>query len=58
MVDRAKMGQTEELIEDEVSLDLPCKEDQKYHEAIYANKKDVVLPVRKHLCNKKGDEPF
>jgi NADH-quinone oxidoreductase subunit D len=49
IVDRAKMGQTEELIEDEVSLDPTLQgSTRKYHDAIYANKKDVVLPAKEN----------
>jgi NADH-quinone oxidoreductase subunit D len=49
MVDSAKMGKTEELIEDEVTLDPTLQgSTRKYHEAIYANKKDVVLPAKEN----------
>jgi NADH-quinone oxidoreductase subunit D len=49
MVDSAKMGQTEGLIEDEVILD-PTLEGstRKYHDAINANKKEVVLPAKEN----------
>ncbi len=47
MVDSAKMGQTEGLIEDEVTLDPTLQgSTRKFHDAIYANKKDVVLPAK------------
>ena len=49
MVDQAKMGQTESLIEDEVTLDPTLQgSTRKYHEAIYAHKKDVVLPAKEN----------
>ncbi|MBI3314631.1 MAG: NADH-quinone oxidoreductase subunit D [Candidatus Omnitrophica bacterium] len=47
MVDRAKMGQTEDLIEDEVDLDPTLQGGTKrYYDAISADKKDVVLPAK------------
>jgi NADH-quinone oxidoreductase subunit D len=47
MVDSAKMGQTEGLIEDEVILDPTLQgSTRKYHGAINADKKDVVLPAK------------
>jgi NADH-quinone oxidoreductase subunit D len=47
MVDEAKMGKTEDLIEDEVNLDPTLQgSTRKYHEAVYANRKDVVLPAK------------
>ncbi len=47
MIDRAKMGKTEELIEDEVTLDPTLQgSTRKYHGSINANKKDVVLPAK------------
>jgi NADH-quinone oxidoreductase subunit D len=47
MVDSAKMGRTEELIEDEVTLDPTLQgSTRKYYEGINANKKDVVLPAK------------
>lgn len=47
MVDRAKMGQTEDLIEDEVDLDPTLQGGTKrYHDAINADQKDVVLPAK------------
>jgi len=47
MVDRAKIGKTEGLIELQVDLD-PTLEGgtKKYHTAINANKRDVVLPPK------------
>jgi NADH-quinone oxidoreductase subunit D len=49
MVDNAKMGRTEELIEDEVTLDPTLQgSTRKYHDAINANKKDVVLPAKEN----------
>ena len=49
MVDNAKMGQTEELIEDEVTLDPTLQGGtRKYHDAINADKKDVVLPAKEN----------
>src|SRR5665213_2768246 len=49
MVDSAKMGQTESLIEDEVTLDPTLQgSTKKYHDAINANKKDVVLPAKEN----------
>ena len=49
MVDAAKMGRTEELIEDEVSLDPTLQgSTRKFHDAINANKKDVVLPAKEN----------
>ncbi len=49
MVDRAKMGQTEDLIEDEVDLDPTLQGGTKrYHEAINADQKDVVLPAKEN----------
>ncbi len=49
MVDSAKMGQTQELIEDEVTLDPTLQgSTRKYHDAINANKKDVVLPAKEN----------
>jgi NADH-quinone oxidoreductase subunit D len=47
MVDRAKMGQTQEFIEDEVTTDPTLQgSTRKYHDAINAVKKDVVLPAK------------
>jgi len=47
MVDRAKMGQTEEFIEDEVTTDPTLQgSTRKYYNAINAPKKDVVLPAK------------
>ena len=49
MVDSAKMGKTEDLIEDEVNLDPTLQgSTRKYHDAINANKKDVVLPAKEN----------
>jgi len=49
MVDRAKMGKTQELLEDEVTLDPTLQgSTRKYHDSIYANKKDVVLPAKEN----------
>jgi len=49
MVDNAKMGQTEELIEDEVSLDPTLQGGtRRYHDAINADKKEVVLPAKEN----------
>ena len=49
MVDSAKMGRTEELLEDEVTLDPTLQgSTRKYHDAINANKKDVVLPAKEN----------
>jgi NADH-quinone oxidoreductase subunit D len=49
MVDSAKMGQTEALIEDEVNLDPTLQgSTRKYYKAINANKKDVVLPAKEN----------
>ena len=49
MVDSAKMGRTEELMNDEVTLDPTLQgSTRKYHEGIYANKKDVVLPAKEN----------
>ncbi len=49
MVDSAKIGKTEELIEEQVNLD-PTLEGstKKFHEAIYAGRKDVVLPAKEN----------
>jgi NADH-quinone oxidoreductase subunit D len=47
MVDSAKMGRTEGLIEDEVTLDPTLQgSTRKYYDAINADKKDVVLPAK------------
>lgn len=47
MVDRAKMGQTEGLIEDEVDLDPTLQGGtKKFYHSINADKKDVVLPAK------------
>jgi NADH-quinone oxidoreductase subunit D len=49
MVDQAKMGQTADLIEDEVSLDPTLQgSTRKYYNSINANKKDVVLPAKEN----------
>jgi NADH-quinone oxidoreductase subunit D len=49
MVDSAKMGQTEELIEDEVTLDPTLQgSTRKYHDAINAKNKEVVLPAKEN----------
>ncbi len=49
MVDRAKMGQTENIIEDEVDLDPTLQGGTKrYHDAINADQKDVVLPAKEN----------
>src|SRR5208282_3998957 len=49
MVDDAKMGRTEGLIEDEVTLDPTLQgSTRKYHDAINADKKDVVLPAKEN----------
>ena len=49
MVDSAKMGQTEGLIEDEVSLDPTLQgSTRKYHDAVNAKRKDVVLPAKEN----------
>ena len=49
MVDSAKMGQTEGLIEDEVTLDPTLQgSTRKYHDAINADRKDVVLPAKEN----------
>jgi len=49
MVDGAKMGRTENLLEDEVNLDPTLQgSTRKYHDSIYANKKDVVLPAKEN----------
>ena len=47
MVDSAKMGETQGLIEDEVALDPTLQgSTRKYHDAINVNRKDVVLPSK------------
>jgi NADH-quinone oxidoreductase subunit D len=47
MVDRAKMGQTAGLIEDEVDLDPTLQGGtKKYHKGINADRRDVVLPPK------------
>ncbi len=47
MVDKAKMGETEGLIEDQVDLDPTLQgSTKKYYAGISANKKDVVLPAK------------
>ncbi|MCR4338054.1 MAG: NADH-quinone oxidoreductase subunit D [Candidatus Omnitrophica bacterium] len=47
MVDRAKMGQTEGLLTDEVDLDPTLQgSTKKYYKGISADKKDVVLPPK------------
>ncbi len=47
MVDRAKMGQTQEFIEDEVTTDPTLQgSTRKYYGAINAMRKDVVLPAK------------
>ncbi len=47
MVDKAKMGQTQGLIEDEVDLDPTLQGGTKrYHDSINADKKEVVLPAK------------
>jgi len=47
MVDSAKMGQTEGLIEDEVITDPTLQgSTKKFHDAVNALKKDVVLPAK------------
>ncbi|MDE2028661.1 MAG: hypothetical protein KGJ11_08975, partial [Candidatus Omnitrophica bacterium] len=47
MVDKAKMGKTEGLLGDEVNCDPTLQgSTRKYHEAVYANRKDVVLPAK------------
>ena len=49
MVDSAKMGRTEELLEDVVNLDPTLQgSTRKYHDSINANKKDVVLPAKEN----------
>ena len=49
MVDSAKMGQTEEFLGDEVSLDPTLQgSTRKYHDAVNADKKDVVLPAKEN----------
>ena len=49
MVDGAKMGRTESLLEDEVNLDPTLQgSTRKYHDSINANKKDVVLPAKEN----------
>ncbi len=49
MVDSAKMGQTEGLMEDEVSLDPTLQGGtKKYYDAINANRKDIVLPAKEN----------
>jgi NADH-quinone oxidoreductase subunit D len=49
MVDRAKMGQTEDLIEDEADVDPTLQGGTKrYHDAINADQKDVVLPAKEN----------
>jgi len=49
MVDSAKMGETEGLIEDEVTLDPTLQgSTRKYYGAISANRKDVVLPAKEN----------
>ncbi|MBF0504866.1 MAG: NADH-quinone oxidoreductase subunit D [Candidatus Omnitrophica bacterium] len=49
MVDRAKMGQTREFIEDEVAVDPTLQgSTRKYHDAINADKKEVVLPAKEN----------
>jgi len=49
MVDKAKMGETQGLIEEQVDLD-PTLEGgtKKYYEGINADKKDVVLPAKEN----------
>ena len=47
MVDSAKMGQTEGLITDQVSLDPTLQgSTKKYYQGINADRKDVVLPAK------------
>jgi NADH:ubiquinone oxidoreductase subunit D len=47
MVDRAKMGQTEEFIEDEVIVDPTLQgTTRKFHDAVNAMDKHVVLPAK------------
>ncbi len=47
MVDKAKMGETEKLIEDQVDLDPTLQgSTRKYYKGISADKKDVVLPAK------------
>ena len=47
MVDGAKMGKTEEFIEDEVTPDPTLQgSTRKFHRAINADKKEVVLPAK------------
>jgi NADH-quinone oxidoreductase subunit D len=49
MVDSAKRGETEGLIEDEVTLDPTLQgSTRKYHDAINADRKDVVLPAKEN----------
>jgi len=49
MVDDAKMGQTKHLLEDEVNLDPTLQgSTRKYHDAINADKKSVVLPAKEN----------
>ncbi len=49
MVDNAKMGRTEDLIEDEVDLDPTLQGSTKrYHDTINADKKSVVLPAKEN----------
>lgn len=47
MVDKAKMGETEGLIEEQVDLDPTLQGGtKKYHAGINVNRKDVVLPAK------------
>ncbi len=49
MVDSAKMGKTEELLEDEVKLDPTLQgSTRKYYDGISAQRKDVVLPAKEN----------
>lgn len=49
MVDSAKVGKTQGLIEDQVNLDPTLQgSTRKYHDKINANRKDVVLPAKEN----------
>lgn len=49
MVDKAKMGETEGLMGDQVDLDPTLQgSTKKYYEGISANRKDVVLPAKEN----------
>jgi NADH-quinone oxidoreductase subunit D len=50
MVDHAKMGETEGLRSVQVDLDPTLQgSTKKYHESVYADRKDVVLPAKEEM---------